>query len=239
MIISSPPTAAYMRQWTGSALVQVMACHLFGPKPLPKPMLACCQLFALLGMNFSGIWIWILSFSFKKMHLKMSSANMAAILSKGRWVNCILNHSMTLGHHRLLRLNHKDDRNIPTSSQYHCYWCHADTNSGGISNHSIDLAYVGNSSPSSRRINTSSAKNLSVYFEKSYQGKYIHSLSGKEMFIALCKMPQAVSSNITMFTFIFVHCVWIPCPVTPCIISFCFSLMALPIKIYSATISIA
>ena len=41
----------------------------------------------LLGTSFSEIWIWILSFSFKKMHLKMSSARMAAILSRGRGVN--------------------------------------------------------------------------------------------------------------------------------------------------------
>ena len=39
-----------------------------------------------LGTNFSEILIAILSFSFKKMHLKMSSAKMAAILSRGRWV---------------------------------------------------------------------------------------------------------------------------------------------------------
>ena len=32
-----------MRQWTGSALVQVMACRLFGTKLLPEPMLAYCQ----------------------------------------------------------------------------------------------------------------------------------------------------------------------------------------------------
>ena len=31
---SSPPSAAYMRQWTGSALVQIMACRLLGAKPL-------------------------------------------------------------------------------------------------------------------------------------------------------------------------------------------------------------
>ena len=41
---SSPPSAAYMRQWTGSSLVQVMACRLFGAKPLPEPMLTYCQL---------------------------------------------------------------------------------------------------------------------------------------------------------------------------------------------------
>ena len=41
---SSPPSAAYMHQWNGSALVQVMACCLFGTKPLPEPMLTYCQL---------------------------------------------------------------------------------------------------------------------------------------------------------------------------------------------------
>ena len=33
-----------MRQWIGSSLVQVMACRLFGAKPLPEPMLVYCQL---------------------------------------------------------------------------------------------------------------------------------------------------------------------------------------------------
>ena len=41
---SSPPSAAHMRQWTGSALVQVMALRLFGTKPFPEPMLAYCRL---------------------------------------------------------------------------------------------------------------------------------------------------------------------------------------------------
>ena len=44
LINSSPASAAYMRQWTGSALVQIMACRLFGTKPLSEPMLGCCQL---------------------------------------------------------------------------------------------------------------------------------------------------------------------------------------------------
>ena len=44
VVNSSPPSAAYMRQWTGPSLVQVMACRLFGAKPLPEPMLAYCQL---------------------------------------------------------------------------------------------------------------------------------------------------------------------------------------------------
>ena len=41
---SSPPSDAYMHQWTGSAIVQVMACCLFGDKPSPEPMLVHCQL---------------------------------------------------------------------------------------------------------------------------------------------------------------------------------------------------
>ena len=41
---SSPPSAAYMRQWIGPSLVQVLACRLFGAKPLPEPMLAYWQL---------------------------------------------------------------------------------------------------------------------------------------------------------------------------------------------------
>ena len=44
IINSSPPSDAYMRQRVGSALVQIMACCLFGTKPLPAQILAYCQL---------------------------------------------------------------------------------------------------------------------------------------------------------------------------------------------------
>ena len=37
-----PPSAAYMRQLIGPALAQIMACRLFGDKPLSKPMLGYC-----------------------------------------------------------------------------------------------------------------------------------------------------------------------------------------------------
>ena len=43
-INSSPPSTAYMHHLIGSALVQIMACRLFGAKPLSKPMLGYCQL---------------------------------------------------------------------------------------------------------------------------------------------------------------------------------------------------
>ena len=37
-------SATYMCRWTGSTLIQIMACHLFGAKPLPEPMMPYCQL---------------------------------------------------------------------------------------------------------------------------------------------------------------------------------------------------
>ena len=36
------PSDAYTRRWTGSSLVQIMTCHLFGAKPLSEPMLEYC-----------------------------------------------------------------------------------------------------------------------------------------------------------------------------------------------------
>ena len=70
-INSSPPGAAYIRWWIRSALVQIMACRLFGAKPLSEPMLGYCQLDPKV---FSEILIKIQNFSFTKMHLKMLSA---------------------------------------------------------------------------------------------------------------------------------------------------------------------
>ena len=70
---SSSPGAGYMYQWTGSALVHVMACRLFGTKPLPEPMLAYCQLdsWEQVSVKFESKFY---QYSFKKMHLKLSSA---------------------------------------------------------------------------------------------------------------------------------------------------------------------
>ena len=48
----SPSSAAFMCQWTGSSLVQVMACRLFGAKPLHEPMVPYCQLDS--GKQISG-----------------------------------------------------------------------------------------------------------------------------------------------------------------------------------------
>ena len=59
---------AYMHQWIGSMLFQVMTSCLFGAKPSPKPMLTYCQWE--LQWNFEVLYI-----SFKKMQLKMLPAN--------------------------------------------------------------------------------------------------------------------------------------------------------------------
>ena len=85
MINSCPPSVTYIRQWTGSSLVQVMACCLFTAKPLPVLMLVYCQLesWEQILVKFESEFY---HFAFKKMHLKFSSAKMTAILSRGRWV---------------------------------------------------------------------------------------------------------------------------------------------------------
>ena len=57
-INSSPPSASYMCQWTGSSLVQVMAGRLIGAKPLSKPILGYCQLDPLqqISIKFDSIY---------------------------------------------------------------------------------------------------------------------------------------------------------------------------------------
>ena len=44
LVNSSPASAAYTRQWTGSALVQIMTCRLSSAKPLPELMLVYCRM---------------------------------------------------------------------------------------------------------------------------------------------------------------------------------------------------
>ena len=61
---SSPSSAAFMQQWIGSALVQIMACRLFGAKIWSQ---------SVLGTNFNENFIKIQNFSFMKMHIEISS----------------------------------------------------------------------------------------------------------------------------------------------------------------------
>ena len=81
---SSPPSAAYLREWNGSSMAQVMACRLFGAKPLSEPTLTHCLLYS---WEYISVKFVSELFSFKKMQLKMSSAKMAAILSRGDRLN--------------------------------------------------------------------------------------------------------------------------------------------------------
>ena len=60
---SSPHSAAYMRKWIGSALVQIKACRLFGAKPLPESNADFLLIWSL-GTNLNEIRIKIQSFSF-------------------------------------------------------------------------------------------------------------------------------------------------------------------------------
>ena len=65
---STPPNAAYMRQWIGSALVKVMACRLFelGSQAIIETNAGLLSI-GPLGTNFSEILIKIQNFSFMKM----------------------------------------------------------------------------------------------------------------------------------------------------------------------------
>ena len=63
LVNSSSPI---VRQWIGSALVQIMACRLFGAKPLSKKNNAGLLSIGPLGTNFGGILIKIQNFHSRK-----------------------------------------------------------------------------------------------------------------------------------------------------------------------------
>ena len=62
MVNLSPLSAAYLRQWIESTLLQITACRLFGRQAISQPMLGYC---IQRDLNKK-------TFSFIKMHLKMS-----------------------------------------------------------------------------------------------------------------------------------------------------------------------
>ena len=84
-INSSPLSVAYMRHWTVLALVKIMACRLFGSKPLSKPMLVYCQLDPW-EQTLLKILIKIQSFFILENAYENIVCEMAAILSRGRLV---------------------------------------------------------------------------------------------------------------------------------------------------------
>ena len=85
LVNSSPPSATYM------SVNEVSIGSDNGLSPFRRQAIiwtsAGLLLIGPLGTNFSEISIKVQNFLFTKMHLKMSSAKVAAILSWGRWVN--------------------------------------------------------------------------------------------------------------------------------------------------------
>ena len=84
---SSPPSAAYMRLWYGSTLVQIMACRLDDANPLSEPMLTHCQLEP--QEHFSKKFYLKSIYFYKKNAFEHVGCEMAAILSRERRVNIV------------------------------------------------------------------------------------------------------------------------------------------------------
>ena len=84
-IHSSPPSAAYLRRWTRSALVQIMACSLDVTRPLSELMLTYYQLDTK-GNEFQWNFIWNSNIFIQENALGHIVCEMAAIGSKGRRV---------------------------------------------------------------------------------------------------------------------------------------------------------
>ena len=72
--------AAKMRRWIGSTLIQVMACRIFGAKPLPEPMWTLRNTLQRISNQNAKLFIHENAFA-------NVVGEMAAILSRGRWVN--------------------------------------------------------------------------------------------------------------------------------------------------------
>ena len=119
---SSPPSAAYMRQWSGSAFVQDMACRLFGTKPLPESMLAYCQLdsWEQISVKFE--------FEFYRFHSRKCIWNCRLPrwrpFCPGRWVKIFKRsiHKSDGGHHLMRNRYQSPPTNICFKS--HVYFNH-------------------------------------------------------------------------------------------------------------------
>ena len=88
------PSDAYMCRWTMTTLVQIMACCLDGAKILSEQMFIYS--ITTLGTNFSENLIQSHTFSFKKMHLKMSSGECRSSCLGLNVLRCHASHVMLL-----------------------------------------------------------------------------------------------------------------------------------------------
>ena len=88
----SPLSAAYVSQWIGSALVQIMVCRLFGAKPLCKPLLQQWRHKLQWNVNRNS-YICIQGNAFEN-----DVCEMGAILFRGRWVKDGIYRHRMFGH---------------------------------------------------------------------------------------------------------------------------------------------
>ena len=80
---SSPPTAAYMRRWTGSSLFQVMACPHARRQAITWNNADFLSI-GPIGTNFNE---WIYKIFIHENPLENAVCEMAATLFRGRWVD--------------------------------------------------------------------------------------------------------------------------------------------------------
>ena len=124
------PSDPYVHQPTRPSLVQIMACHLAGPKTLSKPMVLYCQLDPK-GHN-SVKFYFKFKFPLKEMHLKILSA---------KWrPSCLSLNVFTVRLCRQLKsflLEGKDL--LILHSQYHGCWWHGNTRNHDVRSPDIDI----------------------------------------------------------------------------------------------------
>ena len=84
---SSPPSAAYMRRWIKSVLVQIMACRLSAPSHYLN------QCWVIVNWTLGNKFQWNFNQNTKLFIHENASENvvceMAVILSRGKWVKVI------------------------------------------------------------------------------------------------------------------------------------------------------
>ena len=131
LINSSSYNAAYMRQWTWPALVQITVCRLFGTKPLSEPILGLLSI-GPLRTNFGDIVSKIQNFSFTKMHLKISSAKRQPFVHGGDdLINdsvqvspiAVVTSSITYFLLMWMRDIFKHNKTIPLKAEGHSWYC--------------------------------------------------------------------------------------------------------------------
>ena len=117
---SLPFSAAYMRRWTLSSLVQIVACRLNGSKPLFKPVLTYCQLDPKEHISMKSY------LKFKYFHSrKCVWTNGGHFVHGGRWVKHISIGDVRSSHitpfyYNPLRWRHNDRDSVSNHQPHDC-----------------------------------------------------------------------------------------------------------------------